>query len=214
MTKQQTLKKITAKAQLEFSDLKAIIFWGSGVTRDWDPKTSDLDLLLVVEKIDNKLVNKINKLVKKFTSIDLDILFIEEKKLSNKNLFGYGREDKYPYHKLDQYNLKYKSWVIFGDKKIIDKIQPVTFEEAMLDILPYVIRKTRSIQRDLDSLGPNKKNLKKYIQENISHLQLIMRTVYNVEKGRLVSKSRALDYWLKNYCQDKEVSSYIKKICK
>lgn len=49
MTKQQILRKFIAKARQEFPTLKAIVLWGSGATKDWNPQKSDLDLLLVLK---------------------------------------------------------------------------------------------------------------------------------------------------------------------
>jgi len=142
----------------EFEEIKEIIslyIYGSVLTKDFDPKKSDIDLLFIVKDIQNPelFINKIKDKLRKFQNFkpDANIVFLSEFK------------KRWHIYRPPSYfiGIKYKNKLIYGK----DLIQQVRDDEITADL---VYKRIIDLAQSSRSIYLNNKEVefwkKKYIK--------------------------------------------------
>ena len=183
-----TLLQIRKAVLTALPNTVAIIHWGGAKMRGKIAKGGDVDILIVVDDKTEISSAGLSVLKKKFRKFDLDVYAIRKRDLRAHALVAIGAHGPYHMHELIHYQLKHESDVIYGDEKILKTISPMTLEQALAEIVPYV--------RDnmMSKLLPDLlfRDAKEFIDAHLNVILVIVRTLYSVAHKALATKEDAL----------------------
>lgn len=187
-------------------ETKAIILSRSGVDGSYIEGSSDLDLLVIgneVEDLSDKLKEIQDKLGEKF-----DINYITPEGIVS-GFIAINLHREYQYHGMDLYRLKDNFKVIYGDEDLLKLIPNVTLQEALDDILPY-LRNTSilSLKQHLQDSS----DATNFIHQECKNLIVLIRTVFTLATNRIGSKLEALDYFKGEFPQYTATADLLRSI--
>jgi hypothetical protein len=201
------LDSICARTVSAFPQTRAILHWGGARMRGHIAAHGDVDILIVVDDKVDVRAEALLKLKKKFRNIDLEPLAIRKRDLKVLPLVAMGPHGPYEMHELIHYQLKHESDVIYGDKKVLKLIPPMSLGDAMKAILPYI--RKGMIPRVLDEL--ERLPVQRFIDLRKDVLLVTARTIYSVREKKLATKEQALEYIGKKFSSLRRLADFLLK---
>lgn len=183
----------------------AVIHWGGGRMRGKIAPFGDVDILIVTADDADFHAEDLARLKKKFKKFDLDAYAVRRRDLKKKTIVATGLYGPYRMHELIHYQLKHDSDVIYGDKKVLNLIKPMSLNRALRAILPHVS----------DTMIPRMKMMlksqktKAFLDGNFDVLLVVVRCLYSVRSDRLATKEIALKELGKKYPSLKRLSRFL-----
>lgn len=205
------IPKIKSEVLNLFPSTVAIIIWGGSLRSDFSPKSGDIDLIIVAnENLNNvqTIQEELNTLVNNFKKdVELDPSITDRENLSKLYLItSYNTRRA---HGIDQFLIKHKSRVIYGDDKIMDLISDISIDDALRDVAPHVRDEfITKISKGIDK----SQDIKSYVLQEKSKFIVIIRTLFTLETRGTGSKTEVLDYLATKHPNVSELSKYLKEL--
>lgn len=211
-TRTKMFKKIIEVIINHFPDTEAIIIWGSSTKADFSPKFGDVDVIIVTNQKQNLSPKKIQTLLKQITEelkglVELDPSIATKYQFKKLQLITtYNARTA---HGLDQYQIKYQSRVIYGDKKVLEQIPGITFKKAVEDVLPYV---RDVIIKSLKAEIEKTTDLDLLLKEKKDQFFVLARTLYTLKTDKIGTKLETLNYLGKTYPELLAIFEHLKAL--
>lgn len=193
---QQTIQTEVTKACLEaFPEAKAVVFWGGVVGADYSPNSSDVDVIIEVEKLAGKEAEQAQRLKLLIQSVEncrLDPFLHHAgcEPLEFVAPFGFYKANPFiPYY------LKTQNAVTHGQSALLEQVKDRTLNEALKAYYPQVMSSLRRLRLDAE----NEDSVETIVNKNEAALFVIIRTLYSLETGEVASKSKALEYFHRKF---------------
>lgn len=194
----QDLKTQIVKACLDvFPETKSILLWGSAVTSDFLPTVNDVDVIIEIAADFTQevvLAERLKTLVQatSFCRLDPFIYLTETKEEALEFIAPFGFYKANPFI---PYLIQKQHEVLHGQSRLLDKLQPVTLNDALQGILPSVMGSLKRLRMDA-GVEPV---WAQFAPKHKSSLFVIIRTLFAFEHGGVGSKKESIRFFSKKY---------------
>lgn len=187
-----------------FPETKSILLWGSAVTSDFLPSVNDVDVIIEIAADFTQevvLAERLKTLVQatSFCRLDPFIYLTETKEEALEFIAPFGFYKANPFI---PYLIQNQHEVIYGKDRLLDKLKPVTLNEALLGILPNVMGSLKRLRMDagVEAVWAQ------FALKHKASLFVIIRTLFAFEHGGVGSKKESIRFFSKKYPEFETIS--------